>query len=171
MRSISAGLLLILMAATASFGQVARSINPANEPYHKTGGELPTLKIDTSQIRTISNQDLASEGHLFLVIFVPTCEHCTRMAKLICDHADLFQGSKVLFITKNGMKPYFADFKKETGLDQHPSFLLGIDKIYALDKLINYKELPQINVYDKHQKLVHTFNGDIPIDSLKQYLP
>lgn len=167
------GLLLTVLAvclATKGFAQ-NNKIDPSFLKYQKMGGPLPELKIETNHSKTITNKDLKVKHHLLLIIFNPTCSHCIKMSKLICSHANLFKNTKVVFMAQQGMMSYFPDYEKKTGFDQHPEFILGVDKNFTIDKLANYKLLPMINIYNKEHQLVKTFNGDIPLDSLKQYLP
>lgn len=163
--------LLGLFCMVAGKAQEQKQIDPAFEKYQKPGGSLPELKMATEGTKVFTNKDLKTNGHLFLVVFNPTCSHCIKMTKLFCKNADLFADSKVIFMAKDNMKSYLPDYEKKTGIKKHPEFILGVDQSFAIDKLANYGLLPMINVYDKQQKLVRTFNGDIPLDTLKQYIP
>lgn len=141
------------------------------EKYQEPGGTLPELKIVTGKYKTFTNEDFKSKHHFLLVMFNPTCEHCIKMTKLICANADLFKDTKVAFMAPASMMSYLNDFYTETQIFKHPDFVVGVDSAYAVDKLYTYGTLPQINIYDKHAKLVKTFKGDTPLDSLKHYLP
>lgn len=160
---------LVFMSTTRA--QEQNQIDPAFAKYQKPGGLLPELKIEVEQSKILENKDLQSDGHLFLIIFNPTCSHCIKMTKLFCENADLFADSKVVFLVQDNMKSYLPDYEQKTGIRKHSAFILGADQSFAIDKLANYGLLPLINIYDKHQHLVKTFNGDIPLDSLKQYIP
>lgn len=141
------------------------------EKYQQPGGELAALRIVSGKMKAYTNKDFKTHHHFFLVMFNPTCGHCIKMTKLISENAALFHKSKVAFMAPASMMSYLGTFEKETGVYKHPEFVVGVDSAYAVDKLYTYGTLPQINVYDKNAKLVKTFKGDVPIDSLKHYLP
>ncbi|HET8572757.1 MAG TPA: hypothetical protein VFL76_02690 [Edaphocola sp.] len=141
------------------------------EKYQEPGGTLPELKIVTGKYKTLTNKDFKSKHHFFLVMFNPTCRHCINMTKLICANAQLFKDTKVAFMAPASMMSYLSDFYTETQVFKHPEFAVGVDSAYAVDKLYTFGTLPQINIYDNDAKLVKTFKGDTPLDSLKHYLP
>jgi hypothetical protein len=48
---------------------------------------------------------------------------------------------------------------------------VAVDSANLIDKLFTYKALPQINIYDGTQhRLIKTFEGFVPLDSLKPYI-
>lgn len=170
-RKIAYLLIILCLGFSANtFAQSKNQIDPAFLKYQKPGGALPELQIKTTNSKTVTNKDLKTKHHLFLIVFNPTCSHCIKVSKMIADNAALFKNNKVVFMAQDAMASYLPDYEKKTGVNQHPAFIVGVDKIYAIDKLANYKLLPMINIYDKNQKLVKTFNGDTPLDSLKNYL-
>jgi hypothetical protein len=61
-------------------------------------------------------------------------------------------------------------FSNNTRLTNFPSIKYGVDSSNALNALFNRVALPQINFYNEEHKLIKTFNGEIPIDSLKPYI-
>lgn len=146
-------------------------INPAFQKYQKTGGELPKVNMQNMNFKTITNNDLKTEGNLFVVIFSPTCGTCDVPASIISQNVALFKSSKVLFITQpsNNMQEV-QEFARKNGVKLSSKFFIGIDKVYMIDKLANYGPMPLINVYDKNHKLLKTFNGNVTLQQLKPYI-
>jgi hypothetical protein len=66
--------------------------------------------------------------------------------------------------------PYFNNFFKQTSLNEFPEIIVGVDSADFITQVYTYSSLPQINIYDKHRKLIKVFHGDTPVDSLKHYL-
>lgn len=164
-------LLLLGLSFTLLQAQQKKGAVTGFEKFQKPGGELVPLKIVTGKLETFTNKDFETKHHFFLVMFNPTCRHCIRMTKLICGNAGLFKNSKVAFMAPPTMMDYLSAYEEETGVYEHPQFVVGVDSAFAVDKLYTYGTLPQINIYDRDAKLVKTFKGDTPLDSLKHYLP
>lgn len=126
--------------------------------------------IDTAG-KEYTEMSFKDKKHFFLFLFNPTCGHCIRMAKLMGEHARTFKKSQVLFLAGPAMLPYLASFYQSSGVGDHPAIKVGVDSAGTVDRLYNYKTLPQVNIYDKDRRLVKIFYGDTPLDSLTQYLP
>lgn len=145
--------------------------DPVAKKYQTKGAPLPQLEIKTLDNKTLTNKDLKTEGHLFLVVFNPTCDGCIKMAQQMLKNTNYFTKSKVVFLVQPKVKAYIPEFLEKTELDKYPDFILGIDNNYSIDKIANYGSLPMINIYDKNQKLVETFNGFTPLPYLTKFLP
>lgn len=170
-KKILPAIALMALCGQQALAQQQQPTKTGFEKYQEIGGELPELKIVTGKYKTYTNKDFKSKNHFILVMFNPTCGHCIKMTKLISTNAGLFKDTKVAFMAPASMISYLNDFYTETQVFQHPEFVVGVDSAYAVDKLYTYGTLPQINIYDKNAKLVKTFKGDTPLDSLKHYLP
>ena len=119
----------------------------------------------------LTNKDLDNGANLIVMMFNPTCSHCQDETVMLEKNSALFKQSKVALVASPNMQPYLGDFIKYTNADQYPSFMyLGIDSSDFIKKLFLYQSLPQINIYDKHQKLIKTYAGEVPIDSLSKYI-
>ncbi len=167
-------LLLTLFILGTTFNLSAQSNTEKKrgiENQNDKGAKCPELKIEVSAAKVVTNKDLASDSYFFLIVVNPTCGHCINEAKLICDNADLFKGVKVAFMTTKEKGGEIPEFKTKTGLDKHPDFITGTDQAGAVQQLPLSGMFPHILVYDKNRNLVTVFNGDTPLDNLKQYLP
>lgn len=164
---------VILMAAafclpfTASFAQ-----NQPNETvsYKKVGSGLPELRIVEENGQAHTNAELKGERGSMLIMFNPTCDHCVVMAKAICENHEKFQHVPIAFMAGPSLMSYLGFFFQETNLKDCPSLVVGVDSTNAANQLFLFQSLPQINIYDKDQKLVKIFTGDVPVDSLTYYL-
>jgi hypothetical protein len=118
----------------------------------------------------ITDKDLDNGANLFVMMFNPTCSHCMDETAVIEKNISLFNKSKWVLLANPVMKPYVPDFIKQMHVSDYQPFLIGIDSSDFLNKVYRYGALPQINVYDKDRNLIKIFNGEIEIDSLKQYI-
>lgn len=139
--------------------------------YREIGSIMPPLRVVDTGGNVYTEADFRNNNHFFMFLFNPTCGHCQQMAKLVNDHASLFQKNKVLFMAGPAVLDYMNSFYQVSSIGKHPEFKVGVDSAAAVDRLYNYQSLPQINIYDKHRRLVKIFYGDVPLDSLKQYIP
>jgi thiol-disulfide isomerase/thioredoxin len=162
---------LVMLALPATLLLAQKQAEPDNQTFYRAiGSDLPELRVVDGKMKEYTNRSFKDARHFFLIMFNPTCGHCIKMTKEIGAHAALFKDNHVLFLAGAQMMPYFQDFYKETEVFKHPEFVVAVDSAQTIEKLYSYRTLPQINVYDKDRKLVKTYNGDVPLDSLKQYL-
>lgn len=138
--------------------------------YKQMGAPLPAIRAVTEEKTQVTNSDLKGDGNVLLMLFNPTCDHCIDMTSLMQQNIFLFKKTKVLLMASANMMPYLSYFKNTVKASEFPSFKVAIDSAKAIDVLFNYVTLPQINIYSPDHKLIKTFNGDVPIDSLKGYI-
>jgi len=140
--------------------------------YREEGSILPPFRVIDTLRKEYTQDDFKSKGnHFFLFMFNPTCGHCMEMAILMRDNIDYFKENKILFLSGPQMMPYLNSFYHATKINEAPQIVVGIDSAKTIDALYSYKTLPQINIYDKKDRLVKIFYGDTPLDSLKKYVP
>lgn len=139
--------------------------------YKEIGAPLPDFIVHTLDDKIITNRDVRYNANLFVMIFNPTCSHCEAMTDLLEKNIALFNKTKVLMVATAPMQPYLKDFEDRHHTDQYPTLMVSLDSSKIIDRIFLYKMLPQINIYDGDRKLIKSFaSGDLPIDSLKQYI-
>lgn len=134
------------------------------------GSPLPVLKIQTLDTLFLTNKDLKTKGHLFLITINPTCNQCNNVGDNIRRHADLFKNSKVVFITAPENALNLDVFTNTTHISNRPELIVGVDKNKTIEQLDDEGSMPYINIY-KNEKLIKKMNGDISLEDLKKYLP
>lgn len=139
--------------------------------YREVGSILPSLRVIDTLKHEYSEADFSNKHHFFVFLFNPTCGHCIKMAKLVNDNKDMFRKNNVLFMAGPAMMPYLPSFYQASGLDIKGDIKVGIDSASAVDRLYQYRMLPQINIYDKDRRLIKVYYGDVALDSLKKYIP
>lgn len=165
--------LLVLLLVTSSLPLL---IAQNKVPTPKTSGEyidigasLPRIKAVDGKLKVYTAADFMNHHNFFVFLFNPTCGHCINMTKMIGKNSEVFKNNHILFLANSQMLPYFPEFLKETDIYKHPEFVVAVDSSNFIDVAYSYHVLPQINVYDKSRKLIKTFTGDTPLDSLKVY--
>ncbi len=159
--------------------------------YSLIGAPLPPVRLVTldtlspdARLRSNTNNDtlhrqhitkeyseleLKNKANLFVMIFNPVCSHCEDETELLEKNITMFKRSKLVLMANASMKTYLGDFIKFMKVKDYPSIIIGLDSSGFIDRTFLFNALPQINIYDKHRKLIKTFSGEIPIDSLKMY--
>jgi len=138
--------------------------------YKQKGAPLPAVKFFTSDGKYLTNETLNNDANLFLMLFNPTCEHCEDMTVKLKEHISLFKQSNLVLVAGSAMAPYFEYFTNNTRIKDVPAIRLAVDSSNYIEKTFHYRDLPQINIYNSDRQLLRTFNGSIPMDSLKQYI-
>ncbi|OJW83227.1 MAG: hypothetical protein BGO69_19140 [Bacteroidetes bacterium 46-16] len=151
--------------------------------YRNTGTPLSDFRVVTLPLkstdkppapdipsRTITKADVKNDANLFLMLFNPTCGHCEDMTKLIEDNISVFKNSKILLVAAQHMGEYLVMFEKGLKTNDYPQIAVGLDSSHLIDRTFMYMSLPQINIYNKDRILIKRFSGEIPLDSLRQYV-
>ncbi len=123
-----------------------------------------------NNLNIITNNDLKIGANLFVMIFNPTCSHCVEETEILKKNLSLFHKSRLLMVANRSTAIYVTDFVKQRNTRKYSQITVAMDSTNFISQAYLYKALPQINVYDKNLKLLKSFCGDLPIDSLKQYI-
>ena len=176
------------------------ALAPAAIDYHQMGAPLPPLRVITLDTiaqsvtdkghkkhkrkhhhdevpdsalvytRIITDKNVPNKGNLFMMTFNPTCGHCEDQTEQFIKNMGLFKNSNLVMVTNPLMKGYLPDFIKNHHIRNYPLMQVGVDSAGYINNTFLYGSLPQINIYDKNLKLLKTYQGEIVMDSLKQYI-
>lgn len=140
--------------------------------YKQTNAPLPKFNIINNESKNITKDVLESGGNLILMMFNPTCDHCEDETRAFIQNIFMFKKSKILLVAADVQTPNLSYFESNLKCSQYPSTItVAIDSAGLIRKLFTYAALPQINIYDgKSMRLLKTFEGFTPIDSLKKYI-
>lgn len=173
---------VLLAGSVTAFAQKKNKKNTGKQPapavgkdtsttnYKVIGAPLPPIRVVTLNGRQITNKDVAYDGNLLVMLFNPTCEHCENMTALMKRNIFLFKKTKVLMVAAAPMMPYMEYFENNMKVSQYPTFIVGVDSNFLVDRTFMYQSLPQINIYDKDRKFIKMYSGEVSLDSLKQYI-
>jgi len=187
---------VLTLGTITVFGQKKETTPPAPQiDYKQIGAPMPaieltsidTLKreitvrrkflrkkaVDTITVRRhshLTEKDIKCEGNLLVMMFNPTCGHCEDQTERMTRNISLFNKSKMVLMAKENMSEYLPNFVKNHHIGNYFPIYLGVDKGGFMDKTFLYSALPQINIYSPDHKLIRSFAGEVPIDTLKQYI-
>lgn len=139
--------------------------------YKATGAPIPPFKIQNEKGKVLTNADLKPGKPVLLMIFSPQCDHCELMLDSMKNIAAAFAGTQPILVTEARNKDLFTDYRKGKGADLGKLFSFsGWDAGNLIYYIYTFRLLPQVNVYNSKHRLVHSFAGNFPLDSLKLFL-
>ncbi len=166
--------------------------------YHEIGAPMPKFKLVTldtlakeyegrdlkkvnkknvkklgyaSVTRVITDADIDNAGTLIMMMFNPTCGHCEDETEILKKNIGEFNNSRLFLVANPNMKTYLPDFvRNHKTRDFYPTMTVGLDSAEFIKEIFQYGSLPQINIYSRERKLLKSFNGEVPLDSLKMYM-
>lgn len=163
---------LLTIPGTAALRPVKDPSSEVKFDYKQINAPLPSFDIFNHENKNISKEVLKHGGNLIVMIFNPVCDHCETQTRLFMDSISLFKKSKLLLIAAPIQSANLSYFESNVSFSKHSNTVtVSIDSAKVLDKIFNYIELPQLNIYDgKSLRLIKTFNSGAPLDSLRQYI-
>jgi len=119
----------------------------------------------------LTEKDFDNGANLFVMMFNPTCSHCTDETERLEKNIALFKKSKLILMANPTMRPYLPDFVKSFHTDDYsPVMSVGMDSAGFMNNVFLYQALPQISIYNGDRKLIKTYTGEVAIDTLKKYI-
>lgn len=140
--------------------------------YKKMGAPLPPFKLELSKTgEAFTNADLKPGKAVMTMIFSPECDHCEHMVDSLRKLSGMFKNTQLVMIAEVRNKEHMKGFITKTGIGALPLFQnIGVDRSNLIYYIYTQKILPQVNFYDSKFKLVKTFDGNYPLDSVKMFI-
>jgi hypothetical protein len=161
----------IVSVAAILLSTVFASLAQSGMDYKTKGAPLPPFSLEKANGSLITNKVLQKGKPVLLMIFSPQCDHCEHTIDSLRNMPGSFAHMQLLLVTEARNKPELKGFLKKTGLDASPAFRnLGLDKSNLIPYIYTYQLLPQFNIYDAKHKLVKSFAGNFPLDSLRMFI-
>jgi thiol-disulfide isomerase/thioredoxin len=134
----------------------------------KVAERVPLKKEDLNTIMTF--KDFDNGANLFVMMFNPTCSHCEDMTVMFEKNMALFKKTKIVLLATMMMKDYLPDFVNMLHVQDYPFIKAGLDSSGFINNVFLYQTLPQINIYNAERRLLKTYAGEVPMDTLKKYI-
>jgi thiol-disulfide isomerase/thioredoxin len=167
--------------------------NTDNKSYKLPGDPVPPFKIvslpweeiyferdsnaqnvtktrEITPMRIITNADVDPSKNLLLMFFNPTCGHCEEQTLHFEENRELFKKTQIILVASPDVGEYLNDFAVKTHLNEYPEIWMGMDYDNLISKAYLYYQLPQLCIYDKHDKLIRMMSGGGSIDTLRPYI-
>lgn len=112
-----------------------------------------------------------NDANLIVMMFNPTCGHCEDQADRFVKNISMFKKTKLIFLANMGMKDHLPNFAANHHTAEYPNVItLGADSSDFIKNVFLYQALPQINIYSADRKLLKTYTGNVPMDTLAQFI-
>ena len=150
---------------------LASSQAQVRQDYRKKSAPIPPFTIEHPNGKEFSNSVLKAGKPVLLAIFSPQCDHCALALDTLQQFGSSLHNTSLILVAEARNKPYLKLFLAQHGFDTAAEFRhIGTDKGNLIYDIYNYGLLPQFNIYNAQHKLVKSFSGVFPMDSLKMYL-
>ena len=152
-------------------GVAQKQMVPNQPDYRKIGAPMPPFVLQKTAGGTFTNTNLKPGKRTMLMIFSPQCEHCAYTIDSLKRNAAMFKNTQFVLVAEDRNKQYMKDFIRKADIGSHPLFKnTGTEKGNLIYYIYNYQVLPQVNFYNRNNKLEKSFTGTAPFDSLKMFI-
>lgn len=155
--------------STAPSAMITEEKKKARKKKEEIKSQVPPMKKEDLTV-LVHDHELNNGANLLVMMFNPTCSHCEDMTVMFEKNISMFQRSKLVLLATPVMKDYLPDFVNMLHVRDYPVIRAGIDSSGFISNAFNYQSLPQVNIYSAERKLLRTFNGEVSMDTLKQYI-
>jgi thiol-disulfide isomerase/thioredoxin len=163
--------LLLLCLVLVNVAAAQKKLTPQQPNYKKMGSPLPPFVLEKTAGGTFTNTNLQKGKAVMLMIFSPQCDHCEHMIDSLKNISHMFKNTQLVLVAEDRNKQLMKDFIKKTNIGSHQLFKnVGTERGNLIYYIYDYKILPQVNFYTSNYKLVKTFTGTSPLDSMKMFI-
>jgi len=147
-----------------------QDVNDTPGDYRVVGAPMPKIYFIRKDGGKITNSDISKKRKTIIMIYNPLCEHCEDETVLIGQNIQKFDNTDFILLAAPNMTGQYSYFENTVHVSKYPQLVQAADSSGFIEKVYTYESLPQINIYDKHHKLMKIFTGDVAIDSVTAYL-
>jgi hypothetical protein len=104
-----------------------------------------------------------------IIHFNTECEHCQEEAKLIHENIIAFKNAQIIMVAPNTPQEISA-FTKQYGIAQHPEIWVLWDKDHHFVDWFGSSPFPSVYIYNRKQKLVKEYHGEVKIEAITKYI-
>jgi thioredoxin-related protein len=136
------------------------------QPPYKRFPTFPPVKLlESDSLTTFTKDDLPKKTAVLLMVFDPDCEHCKHETEELIKNIDEFKKIKIVMATTLPLQ-MMKTFEEKYRLSQYNNIVVGRDTYYFLPGFYHMKSFPYLAMYDKHGKLLSTFEGTMKMEDL-----
>lgn len=133
--------------------------------------KTPGYMVSPYKTNMYTDKFFAANAPLIVMMFNPTCGHCESQTDEFIRVADRFKDTKLILLANPQMKAYLPNFITNHKIKEQATYMtLGVDSQEFIKNTFLYQALPQINVYGADRKLIKAYSGNVPMDTLLQYI-
>ena len=120
------------------------------------------LDIDSTNF---TRDNLAKNKATLIMFFSPDCPHCQHQTTDLLADMDKLKNVQIIMATYQPMEELKL-FNEQYKLFNYNNIKIGRDTKFFFPPFYRMKNLPYLALYDKHGKLLTTFDGNVKMDKL-----
>lgn len=136
----------------------------ADTPAFKKNPVVPALYLVQVDSSTFTKENLKQQPTL-IMYFSPTCDHCQHQWEDMVKNKEALKDIQIIMATYQPFEEMEEFYKKEK-IASYPNIKMGRDEKFGLPGFFRMKSLPFQALYDRHGKLITTFDGNVQIEKL-----
>lgn len=127
---------------------------------------LPNVSLWALDSSQFVSRNWVGNSPSIIFYFDPHCEHCQAQAQTLKKQAKRFENIKLLWVSVETLKNLRV-FEKTYGLQKAlPQLKIARISPQDANKQFDFRVVPTILIYDKHQQLNKKFVGETKIEAL-----
>lgn len=157
---------LLLLAALFCLQAV---FSQSEAPAYKLNKNLPAFKIETPGNNVYKSTQLKKNVPVIIMFFSPGCEHCIHQFEAMLKRMNDLKKYQIVMPTFQPIEE-LVEFNKKYKLEKYPNIITGRDTDYFFPPFYQIRNFPYFAFYNRHGKLINTFEGNMTVDNmLKRY--
>ncbi|MEI8279695.1 MAG: hypothetical protein WCG87_08005 [Bacteroidota bacterium] len=159
-------LLALICTLFASMDAFAQSSATDTIPPYKKHPTLPAFNIlMMDSVKTFNTFNIKEGKSTILVMFSPECDHCQHFIDDMVKKMDSLSNVNIYLTTFMGLTSLKAFYDK-MDLGKYKNVTVGKDQTFFFMDFYKTKFVPFVVVYDKHKKLVKSFEQTVRISDV-----
>jgi len=154
---------LFLLLAAFCYGNQAFSQD--NAPVFQQSKDFPVFELQKADNTTFSSSSLRKNVPTAIIFFSPSCEHCQHQMEWMIKRMSDLKKYQFVMATYQPIDE-LVDFNTKYQLAKYHNFVTGRDTKYFFPPFYQIHNFPFLAFYDKHGKLLSTFEGNMSVDNM-----
>lgn len=139
-------------------------------PKIATAQTLPSFKMKLTNGQLFSDKDLSPNKPTVLIYFSPDCGHCQILTTEVLKKIEYFKKAQVIMVTFLPANEV-ADFERKYQTARYSNFKVGIEiPVLYFKNYYKLENMPFTALFDKHKKLIISYQKETPVDDLIKHL-
>ncbi|MDC9722055.1 MAG: redoxin domain-containing protein [Urechidicola sp.] len=130
---------------------------------------MPSFSFKTLEGNDFTKESITKDKNTVFIYFNSECEHCKYEALAINKNLDKFINTQIVFISFESVKEIKVFADKYHFLDKKNVLFLS-DYNSNFSEIFDAHHIPYTLIYNKHQKLVKNYKGEVKIEAILKHL-
>ncbi|MDB5250759.1 MAG: thiol-disulfide oxidoreductase [Segetibacter sp.] len=129
-------------------------------------GKVPPFRILKPDGKVFKAQDLPMGKPIILIYFLPDCDHCQKLTKVLTKRITEFKKASIAMITYQPLNQV-SRFVNDYNLKKYPNFYVGTEgSSLFVRNYYNIMQMPFVALYTKNGDLIKLYPKDEGLNDL-----